>query len=76
MDDFDDVELLAELDSLAHRQKQLRAELEQVVSRRTELVAEARARKLATWRVLALKFEMTEHGLIKASVSTPSSRRS
>lgn len=67
MDDLDDAQLLAELAELAARQQQLRAELEQVVAQRTALVAEARSRKLATWRALAQQFGMTEHGLIKAA---------
>lgn len=65
MSDVDDGTILAELTELAARQKQLRSELEQVVARRTVLVAEARERKLATWRELALLFGMTEHGLMK-----------
>ena len=62
-------DLLAELEQLARRQSALRDELAKVVDTRTRLVAEARRRKLATWRQLALMFGMTEHGLIKADAA-------
>lgn len=65
----DSGDLLAELEQLAQRQSALRDELAKVVDARTRLVSEARRRKIATWRQLALMFGMTEHGLIKADAA-------
>lgn len=62
-------DLLEELEQLAMRQSALRDELAKVVDARTRLISEARNRKVATWRQLALMFGMTEHGLIKADAA-------
>ncbi len=62
-------DLHAELTELAATQRRLRVELAEVIATRTRLVSEARAQDVATWRELALMFDMTEHGLIKANRS-------
>lgn len=65
-DPTDPEQLERDLEETARRRRELLDELEQVTHRRDELVADARDRKIMTWRKLATMFDMTEEGLRQA----------
>lgn len=62
----DTAQLERELVATAQRRRELLAELEAVTQRRDTLVADARARRIMTWKRLATLFDMTEEGLRQA----------
>lgn len=67
MDRTPPADVLEELQSLAVEQQEIRARLDVLLRRRTELVALAREHGLATWKELAEMTGVTEMGLRKAN---------
>lgn len=62
----DPAQLERELAATAQRRRELLAELDAITQRRDALVADARDRRIMTWKRLASMFDMTEEGLRQA----------